>query len=664
MAGSASGVRAGKAFVELSLKNNIQQGLTAASKKLKAFGASITAIGSKVFALGSAAAAAFIPAVVMFAKVGDKLDKMALRTGASVEALSELGHAAEISGTNLDTMEKGLFRLTRNVDLLKSKGAKAPAELQRAFQLLGVSAQELAALTPDQQLERIADSFKNIKDPGEQAAVAFAVFGRAGQQMMPLLKAGGDEIRKLRAEVKGLVTTEDAKKAAELADAWTRLKSVWQAAVVGVGGALADDITDLLNTTRRYVGMIASWIKAHKEVVILAMKVALGVAAFGAALIAVGTTISLIGSALAGLSAVIGFISSAFAIAGTVIGAIGSVIAFLVTPIGLVIVGVTALVGVVLWATGAMGKAWDWIKGKLSQLGAFFGEVFGGIKDSLAAGDISQAAEVMWASFNLVWVKGVNFLKGLWGSFTGWIVGTLSSAWASLLAGAEVIWHGLAVGWIETVGVISKGWNVFVGFFQKSWATMQAWAQKAWNTIKGWFDESANTEQANAAIDAELEKKRTGIDDATNSALSRLENERQAKRNTESATHEGALAAIEKAHQDRLAANEASADQSTKDAESQLNSARARFKKAVADAKAKKEAADGKPNESGKSGSKSLNQQVGAAAADAGSLVRGTFNARALQTVRVTSVEKQLAALERIADNTDALKDADGIEID
>ena len=54
MAGSAQGIRAGRAFVELFADDTkLVRGLRAAERKLKAFGSSVQAIGKGMFALGA-----------------------------------------------------------------------------------------------------------------------------------------------------------------------------------------------------------------------------------------------------------------------------------------------------------------------------------------------------------------------------------------------------------------------------------------------------------------------------------------------------------------------------------------------------------------------------------------------------------------------------------
>ena len=88
---NSQAIRAGRAFVELFTDDKrLVRGLKAASKKLKAWGASITSLGTKIFAAGAGVLAPLLLSVKKFASAGDELDKMSSRVGASVEFLSAL----------------------------------------------------------------------------------------------------------------------------------------------------------------------------------------------------------------------------------------------------------------------------------------------------------------------------------------------------------------------------------------------------------------------------------------------------------------------------------------------------------------------------------------------------------------------------------------------
>jgi len=105
---SASGIRVGAAFNELSVNDSrLIKGLQAASRKLQSCGAGLRNIGTRMMAVGAGIVTPLLASAKRFASMGDQLDKMSARTGMSVESLSELGYAAQLSSTGLEDVETG-----------------------------------------------------------------------------------------------------------------------------------------------------------------------------------------------------------------------------------------------------------------------------------------------------------------------------------------------------------------------------------------------------------------------------------------------------------------------------------------------------------------------------------------------------------------------------
>src|SRR5258708_7687659 len=88
MGASASGIKAGRAYVEAGVDNNpLTKGLKLAENKLQAWGANVTSIGKKVFAAGAAITAPRAGTAKLFASMGSELTDVSKRTGVSVESL-------------------------------------------------------------------------------------------------------------------------------------------------------------------------------------------------------------------------------------------------------------------------------------------------------------------------------------------------------------------------------------------------------------------------------------------------------------------------------------------------------------------------------------------------------------------------------------------------
>jgi len=644
---SAQGIRAGRAFVELFADDSkLVRGLRAAEKKLKAFGAGIRNLGLKMMAVGAAVVAPLAAAGKYFSDYGDGIAKMAKRTGLSVEALSELDFAAGQSGASLASVEKGVRKMQKTlVDAVA--GSKEAVD---SLALLGLTVQDLADLSPEQQFKLLADRISKVEDPTRRAAIAMSIFGKSGTELIPLMAQGAAGIEELQAQARRLGLTmsgEDAAAAEELNDALDQLWRVVKMTAFQIGAALAPALKQVAQTITRVVVSVNAWLKQNRQIVVTVAKVALAVVAAGAALVVLGTIISGLGSVI---SALITIITSG----GAVFSAVGSVIAFLVTPIGAVIGALTALGAYLVWASGAGGKALAWLGDRFAQLKDDALKSYQGIGDALAAGDIALAAKVLWLTLKLEWTRGVNFVEGLWLSFRGFLMDVLVGAFTGALAALEIVWHGLEVAWIETTAFLATAWQGFVNIFMHSWERMKALATKVWNWIKGLFDSSLDVQAVNAQVDKALEQRLAEIDQNTANAATGIELRRQTRREDAAAINEQTLGVIGdkyNAEQERQAKERA---QSDKDAEEALIKARQEWEAAIAEAKQKRASA-----ESNVPGMPTLPQlpDISDMLDKAAKIsVTGTFNASALFGLGTgNAADRTAKATEETAKNTKTL---------
>ena len=235
-------------------------------KGMKGIGASIKkhqkAISLGMVAAGGAILATGVLAVKTFAKMGDEVQKMAFRTGFSTQSLSELRHVAEITGTSLSGVEKGVKKMSKTI----SDANDGLATYVRAFDKIGLSAEELMKLSPEEQFEKITMAIADLENETVKAAVAQEIFGRQGTQLLPMLAEGADGIKRLREEAHelGIVFDQEAAdKAAEFQDAMTRMEG----SVNGVKFALAEKLiptlTDLIDKVTDIVKGFTDWAKKN-----------------------------------------------------------------------------------------------------------------------------------------------------------------------------------------------------------------------------------------------------------------------------------------------------------------------------------------------------------------------------------------------------------------
>jgi len=655
MAG-AKGIRAGRAFVELGVSDRLTRGLRAAQRRLKAFGAGVRSIGTRIAAIGTAGLAPLAASVRSFASAGDVLDKMSRRTGISVEALSELGFAAEQSGADLAALEKGVRTMQRAINDL-GRGLSTQTD---AFGDLGLTMADLEGRSPEEQFKLIAERLSRVEDASKRAAIAQMIFGRAGTQLLPLMQDGARGIEDLQEQARSLgltISTQTAKDAALLTDTLNIMWRVVKQGVFVVGSALAPTVIDLTNAVVRAVVTATQWVRENKALVVTVAKVAAGVAAAGIAIIGLGLLI-------AGVGAVFGLLAGAVGAVGTALGFIGTALGALLSPIGLVVAAVVGLGTALLVWSGAGGEALAWLRDQFGRLREFVGKVIGGIADALAAGDITLAAEILWLALKLTWQRGVAELNKVWLQAREFFVGTAQKMWFGALAAAQQVLHALEVAWIETTAFLSKTWTRFTSGFTKIWERASAFVAKRMLEIQGLFDSGLDVDAAKRAVDEQLESRLSEIDEGARRDLSRREQRRQTQRDRSRDLNEATLAEIGRQFDEAQGALQQGTDARLTETQRQLEEARRRLDEAIAEAKRKREEADsdGTPRRGPGDLLADLEDRLtGIGDAIAARIsVRGTFNALAVQGLAgsADAAERTASATEQTAKNTKRLADA------
>lgn len=172
-----------------------------------------------------------------------KIVDTATRLGAGIPELQRLQYAANQSGIGTDTLNTALGRLLKLVGAAKNGNEAAG----KAFRQLGLDANVLATMGIDQQYIAIADAIKKIPDPAQQAAAAFAVFGKSGITQLSLLK---DDVRGLVGEFKGLgieLTGAQAKGLEQYGDSVKKLDTVWEGFKSQLAASLAGPLKHVLD---------------------------------------------------------------------------------------------------------------------------------------------------------------------------------------------------------------------------------------------------------------------------------------------------------------------------------------------------------------------------------------------------------------------------------
>lgn len=178
---------------KLALRGASNEQLNAANAALKfreaqaGVATSINAVRSAFVLLGTVAVTGLIAAAAAFdhlvKRAGDFQD-MAEKTGDTAANIASLAVAAAVGGTSMEGMVAASVKLTKALTGVDDDSKAAGA----AIEALGLNLAAFKQLAPADQFETIAKALDGFEEGAGKTAVAVALFGKAGAEMLPFLK--------------------------------------------------------------------------------------------------------------------------------------------------------------------------------------------------------------------------------------------------------------------------------------------------------------------------------------------------------------------------------------------------------------------------------------------------------------------------------------------
>lgn len=464
--------------------HSIGTAVSAIGSKLKSFGSSLSAFGrgvlsygSKMMAFAGMGLAGIAYVTRRFIELGDAMNKMSARTGATVEWLSAMGFAAERSGATIEILEQAIRRLNKAIAEAQG-GSKSQRD---AFAKLNIDPNSalFKGLDVGAQFELVARRLNAIQSQAQKTQLAMQLFGKSGAMLIPML--GDIDKLKQKARELGIIMSKDqADAAAALLDAWTNVKYQLSSIFMSLGEAIAPALKQVAKMLSTWATPIRNFIKQHRELFILMAK--------GLALILViGGALATIGAVIAGVGVAIKTIGSGFVLVGGAIKGFAVLIGSAfgkVTAFGKVIAFVTRLI--IAWINPFWGVAMSIllvIKGvQLLTLGiqaflvrlAGLGKVMNGFivsfaikpfKDMFGAVAkikllISATLKAMIPHLKLMWTTIAGFSAATW----GWIAAIVAVA---TILGYVIyktdalgkLWQWLKGVWQDTCDFFSEKWH-------------------------------------------------------------------------------------------------------------------------------------------------------------------------------------------------------------
>lgn len=198
-------------------------GMSKAERDAYKFGESI-GTGLKTAALGAAAAVTAIGFAAKEAfdfvksniEATAKFQDLAEKVGDTAENFASLKKASDVSGVSLDGVAAASVKLTAALSKTDEDGQGAA----KAIKALGLNFDDFKKQSPAEQMDTVAKSLAGFKDGAEKTAVAVALFGKSGADLLPFLNdlADGSE-RQIS------LTSEQIKAANDFSEAIAKLGS-------------------------------------------------------------------------------------------------------------------------------------------------------------------------------------------------------------------------------------------------------------------------------------------------------------------------------------------------------------------------------------------------------------------------------------------------------
>lgn len=238
---------------KLSLRGASKEQLAAADSALKMVAGYErgVAIGTRMRAafigLAAAAGAGLIAATIAFDKLikqaGDFQD-IAEKTGDTAVNIASLAVAAGTANTSMETITAASERLTKGLTGVDDESKAAGA----AVAALGLDLKTFKDLKAADQFEAVAKALAGFEDGAEKTAVAMALFGKSGAELLPFLKELGQEGGR-----QNILTAEQIRLADEYSDKQGKLR----AEISLHAQAIASDMLPALNGFTATIAQLA-----------------------------------------------------------------------------------------------------------------------------------------------------------------------------------------------------------------------------------------------------------------------------------------------------------------------------------------------------------------------------------------------------------------------
>jgi len=214
--------------------------------------------------LGVFAVGAIIEGIHSLIEEFSQLADTASRLDTTAESLQRIAYAAKLSGTDLQTVTKGLEKVT----ITAQEALEGNEGLADAFEKLGINAASFIDLSPEEKLLALSKATEEAEHSSAELGRAYKeVLGKAAGELLPLLKEGPEGLKELFSSA----TVASNEAVAKLKEDGDKIEGVWmsfKAAAVTAIGFVIDSVQVLwaaLNTIGTFLAELPNGFKAATE---------------------------------------------------------------------------------------------------------------------------------------------------------------------------------------------------------------------------------------------------------------------------------------------------------------------------------------------------------------------------------------------------------------
>lgn len=415
---------------------------------------------------GAAVGAGLFGVASSTAQLGDDVAKTADKLGMGIGELQEYRYAAERSGVASKTFDQATQRMVRRV----AEAARGSGEAKDAIKELGLSAETLASMTPDEQLNHFADALQNVENHGDKVRLAMKLFDSEGVAMVNMLRDGSEGLEQFAKDARrtGYVMSDQAVRDAEtFQDNLLNTKLSLFGLKNIIGAELMPVVSDMM-------GRFTGWLADNRDQVrewatTFANRLESAVPAIASLATGIGNVVFHVGRAIDTTAKMVGGFEN----------------------LGMIIGGLFATKAVM--AVGGFAVS-------LFKAGAALGSLTGVLPAvAKGIGMIGKALFMNPIGLTLMAVAGAGYLiYRNWETIGPWF----SSLWQGIKDSAAWAWDGLKslFSW-SPLGMVIENWGGISEWFSDMWDGITAkagealdwiagkleWVGNAFNKVKGWL---------------------------------------------------------------------------------------------------------------------------------------------------------------------------------